>query len=261
MNTCSTHAAEAVELYFYGELTDAERARMAAHLKGCHACRQALEDLTLIRAALAAQPQAAAPAGGDWTRFMSRLQAATVEAHAAPRRLRRTSAPRAPVAAGLAAAALFALVTVAVLMAMRQPAAPPSQQTAAVSPVSSSPEPDAAAPAHAALVQMSEAHFERAKLVVLGLATKEPSHRAEDWDYERGLATTLLDDTRLYRQAAEESGLKTLAGVMRDLEVVLLQTAMSERPDAESLAQLQRLIGRRDLITKMNVVASAGLMP
>jgi Putative zinc-finger len=260
MNTCSTRPPEAVELYFYGELTEAERARMAAHLRGCRACRQALEDLTLIRAALAAQPHAAAPAGGDWTRFMSRLQAATVDAHAA-HSPRRTSARRAPVAAGLAAAALFALVTIAVLMAIRQPASPRSEPTAAVSPVSLSPAPDAAAPAHAALVQMSEAHFERAKLVVLGLATKEPSHRAEDWDYERRLATTLLDDTRLYRQAAEESGLKTLAGVMRDLEVVLLQTAMSERPDADSLAQLQRLIGRRDLITKMNVVASAGLMP
>ena len=260
MNTCTTDTPEAVELYFYGELTEAERARMAAHLRDCRACRQTLDDLTLIRAALAAQPHDAAPAGGDWTRFMSRLQAATVDAHA-PHGPRRSSARRAPVAAGLAAAALLALVTIAVLMVLRQPASLRSQQTAALPPVSSSPVPDPVAPADAALVQMSEAHFERAKLVVLGLATKDPLLRADDWDYERGLATALLDDTRLYRQAAEERGLKTLAGVMRDLEVVLLQTAMSERPDAESLAQLQRLIGRRDLITKMNVVASAGLMP
>jgi hypothetical protein len=261
MNTCSTHGPEAVELYFYGELPEAERARMAAHLRGCRGCRHALEDLTLIRAALASRTDVAAPPGGDWTGFMSHLQTATVDAHAARHSRRRAWAGRASLAAGLAAAALLALVTIAVLMAIRQPASTRSQQTSAVSPGSLSPAPDTGAPAEAALVQMSEAHFERAKLVVLGLATKDPSHRAEDWHYERSLAMTLLDDTRLYRQAADESGLKTLAGVMRDLEVVLLQTAMSERPDADSLAQLQRLIRRRDLITKMNVVASAGLMP
>jgi hypothetical protein len=55
--------------------------------------------------------------------------------------------------------------------------------------------------------------------------------------------------------------MKPLADVLRDLELVLLQTSMSETPDAESLAQLQRLIRRRDLITKMDVVASAGLVP
>ena len=41
---------------------------------------------------------------------------------------------------------------------------------------------------------------------------------------------------------------------MRDLELVLLQTSMSEQRDAASLEQLQRLIRRRDLITKMEVV-------
>jgi hypothetical protein len=53
----------------------------------------------------------------------------------------------------------------------------------------------------------------------------------------------------------------SLADVLRDLELVLLQTSMSETSDAESLAQLQRLIRRRDLITKMDVVATTGLVP
>jgi hypothetical protein len=65
----------------------------------------------------------------------------------------------------------------------------------------------------------------------------------------------------VYRQAAEERGMSNLADVMRDLELVLLQTSMSESPDAESLAQLQRLIRRRDLITKMDVVKTSGLLP
>ena len=259
MTICSTRPPGAVELYFYGELTGPEHAEMDAHLEACSACRQALEELTVIRAALAARIDVSEPPGGDWTGFMNRLRAATA---ASPSRQTPVS-PRtawSPVLSGLAVAALLALVTITVLLVLRDraalrtdraAAAPPSLPTASATPTASD----------AALVQMSEAHLERAKLVVLGLTTKDPFAAAEDWNYERGLATTLLDDTRLYRQAAEETGLQTLAGVMRDLELVLLQTAMSERPDPESLAQLQRLIRRRDLITKMNVVASTGLLP
>ena len=119
----------------------------------------------------------------------------------------------------------------------------------------------AASPAAAAdpgLAAVSDQHFERSKLVVLGLATKDA--RQADWDYERELAGTLLSDTRLYRAAAEERGMQSLAGVMRDLELVLLQTSMSEQRDAASLEQLQRLIRRRDLITKMEIVHAGGEM-
>ena len=108
------------------------------------------------------------------------------------------------------------------------------------------------------LAAVSDQHFERSKLVVLGLATKDA--RQADWDYERELAGTLLSDTRLYRAAAEERGMQSLAGVMRDLELVLLQTSMSEQRDAASLEQLQRLIRRRDLITKMEIVHAGGEM-
>jgi hypothetical protein len=91
--------------------------------------------------------------------------------------------------------------------------------------------------------------------VLLGLATRNPqASNAGDWSYERELASTLLDDTRLYRMAAEERGMTSLADVMRDLELVLLQTSMTEEANPETLAQLQRLIRRRDLLTKMNAV-------
>lgn len=109
----------------------------------------------------------------------------------------------------------------------------------------------------AAFAALSEQHFERSKLVVLGLANKDPQRAREaDWAYERGLATNLLSDTRLYRQAAEARGLRTLAGVMGDLEIVLLQTSLAEAPDAGTLEQIQRLIHKRDLVTKMDVTAA-----
>ena len=109
----------------------------------------------------------------------------------------------------------------------------------------------------AALVSLSGQHFERSKLVVYGLANKD-AHRssAQDWAYERQLASTLLSDTRLYRLAAEERGLKSVARVMGDLELVLLQTSMSSNPEPATLQQIQRLIHKRDLVTKMDIVVS-----
>jgi hypothetical protein len=100
------------------------------------------------------------------------------------------------------------------------------------------------------LLAVSGQHFERSKLVVLGLVTK--TGQQDDWTYERELASSLLGDTRLYRMAAEERGMQPLADVMSDLELVLLQASMAEQPTEASLHQLQRLIRRRDLLTKMN---------
>ena len=82
-----------------------------------------------------------------------------------------------------------------------------------------------------------------------------------DWAYERSLASSLLSDTRLYRMAAEERGLTSLASVMRDLELVLLETSMAQGSDPAELPQIQRLIRKRQLIQKMDVVNTVGLVP
>jgi anti-sigma factor RsiW len=256
--TCHVHATGTIDLFFYGELSPVERAAVTAHLRQCPECRAALEDLTIIRSALASRPDVATPPGGDWSRFMSRLERAVQPAdhradtappssHGAIGPARRSLVPY------LAMAALLALVTIGVLAVRgggsRAPQVPAGTQssprsTAGRAPVSADP----------ALASLSDQHFERSKLVVLGLATRDTTAPdASTWRYERELASSLLNDTRLYRLAAEERGMKTLAGVMRDLELVLLQTSMAEHEDSESLEQLQRLIRRRDLITKMNV--------
>jgi hypothetical protein len=46
---------------------------------------------------------------------------------------------------------------------------------------------------------------------------------------------------------------------MRDLELVLLQTSLTDEKDPSSIQQIQRLIRRRDLIEKMDVVTTTGL--
>ena len=154
-------------------------------------------------------------------------------------------------------AALLALVTVTVMMALR-----PSRARAVLETAATGVSAPAAAPASEAanFRTLSEEHFDRSKLVVLGLATKDPrAGDRVDWDYERTLATSLLNDTRMYRLAAEDRGLTALAGVMRDLELVLLQTSLTDETDPDSLPQLQRLIRKRDLLEKMDVVTTTGL--
>jgi len=281
MTGCSRVESGQIELYFYGELDAGGREAMARHVASCPECRLALEELTMIREALATRPVVSAPPGDDWSRFMARLNDA-VE----PLRLERGHAPVAPAgtqppaadsghkpafraAPYLAMAALLALVTMSAAYVVRSgwsgdrgrvattvaSVPPPAGSGAAAAPV----DPDGSPATESAFALLSEQHLERSKLVVLGLANKDARlARHQDWEYERELASRLLSDTRLYRMAAEERGLKTIADVMRDLELVLLQTSLAAQsgpPAREDLAQIQRLIDRRDLVAKIELAA------
>lgn len=264
--TCGVQASGSIELFFYDELPAAKRLSVEEHLRTCADCRSALDELGVIRSALASRPDIASPPGGDWSAFMTRLESAIrsdsqivvpFAPKTAVRHARRSIAPY------LAMAALLALVTMSVFFVAQRTRerapdgrtpVPPIEAVASGTPVRVGLDP--------ALAALSEQHFKRSKLVVLGLTTKDPSVAGpSDWAYERELASTLLSDTRLYRRAAEQRGMSEIAGVMRDLELVLLQTSMSDAPDSASLEQIQRLIRRRDLVTKMAVVNSAGLVP
>ncbi len=281
MTGCAYQAAAEIELYFYDELAPGARAGVESHLRSCAECRLALDELSAIRSALWTRPRVDTPPDGDWTPFMKRLAGACQEARLDPGSRMALAVvadnegselfPKAPHRAGLssasylAIAALLTLVTAGVVYVARS-APRPAPSPASNAAQNATPPPGAIVPAaersaDAAFAALSEQHFERSKLVVLGLANKDPQRdREADWAYERGLATNLLSDTRLYRQAAEARGMRTLAGVMGDLEIVLLQTSLAEAPDADALGQIQRLIQKRGLVTKMDVTraGSAG---
>lgn len=261
MTACTLLGAPDVELYFYDELGPADRARVAAHLRSCGSCRQSLDDLEAIRRALAGRPFVEAPAAGEWSGFMRRLDDAIASAGtrpgttppvvAAPARRRSAVSVRALVAF----AAMLALVTFGVVLASRVRPGPPVRLRVSVAP-HDTPADGPAVSSIRALREESVEHLERSKLVVLGLATRDPHARAEDWQYERTLAGSLLTDTRLYRQAALRGGAADVAGVMRDLETVLLEASMSDVRDRDALERVQRLIARRDLVLKMQVVSA-----
>jgi hypothetical protein len=201
-----------------------------------------------------------APPAGDWSGFMRRLDAAcSIDGHArltAPAHARGRS-----VRPLLTLAAMLALVTIGVLLAARFRGEPPATRTAVNAPTAGPVQASPMAPQERSLREVSAQHLERSKLVVLGLAALDPkAAKAADWQYERQLAGSLLSDTRLYRMAAQDRGMNDVARVMRDLETVLIEASMSDSTDRDALERVQRLIARRDLMMKMQVVAinSAG---
>jgi len=254
MTRCDVQATGAIELYFYDELDPVARASIERHLPTCRECAGALEDLRVIRDALASCPDVSAPESDDWSAFMSRLDGAI-----AVERPASTGAERhgRGYVAYLAMAAVLVLATIGVTVALRSrsgPQAPATITSAQAGPAEAAPA--SAENQNAEFEALSEEHFERSKLVVLGLATKDAGQeRASDWAYERELASSLLNDTRMYRLAAEDRGLTDIAGVMRDLEMVLLQTSMTNDADPSALRQIQRFIQKRDLLEKMDAVA------
>jgi len=276
MTVCDLFDSPDIELYFYNELDARERGRVDAHLRGCAACRQRLDDLRAIRRALASRPVVDAPPAGDWSGFMRRLDAAIAADTSAPRPAsvspgvatpRRGRAPfaTAPGAkrlrSALAFAAMLALVTIGVAIAARYRTTPaPVIESASQGPALTL-SPELKADPDRSLKVGTAEHLERSKLVVLGLATRDPQHTtAADWQYERQLAGNLLSDTRLYRLQAQDRGMTDVARVMRDLETVLIEASMADKPDRDTLERVQRLITKRDLVVKMQVVASsAGL--
>ena len=123
----------------------------------------------------------------------------------------------------------------AVLIAVRArpttvpgPTAGCCRQAPITAPLSAAP----AAPDQA-LREVSAEHLERSKLVVLGLATRDPHHTAAaDWQYERRLAGSRCCPTRVcIACAAQDRGVADVARVMRDLETVLLEASMSDSTD------------------------------
>jgi len=275
MSACHIQAEGLVELYFYDELPSTERAEVARHLPSCAECRAALDELHLISATLADRPVVSAPPGSDWSALMARIDRTVAVEPARPLLAAIPSSTlrpaRRPIAALVATAAVVTLVSAALVyqgLERRRPGTGPAPVVAsaggAAQPIEAAAAPAEASPAPAEAIAaarpdtgfaaVSEEHFERSKLVILGLTTRNArSVSPSDWAYERQLAGALLDDTRLYKQAAQARGLGTLAGVMSDLELVLLQTSLTAEPDAATLNRLQRLIRQRDLVAKMEV--------
>ena len=187
---CDRLESSAIERYFYDELDAAERARVEAHLAECTECRQTLIDLRHIRRALADRPRIDAPPAGDWSGFMRRLDqacrtdSAPVEAMSADRFRLNTasrawsgSSRRSWVRKAVVTAASLALIGSAGFIEERlRLASPAPRVTSGPAAASGQAAPEADRSAARAVAELSEQHFERSKLVVLGLVARDPDH-------------------------------------------------------------------------------------
>ena len=100
-------------------------------------------------------------------------------------------------------------------------------------------------------------HLERSQMVLAELSNA-PDHKGKlDITDEREMAAELVDDNRLYRQTARNTGNAAVANVLDDLERVLMEIAHSPTEvSSGQLDDLRQQIESRGLLFKVRVLGS-----
>ena len=100
-------------------------------------------------------------------------------------------------------------------------------------------------------------HLDRSQMVLAELSNASDGKGTVDISEERQLAEDLLEDNRLYRQTAHKTGDANVAGILDDLERVLLEIAHSPAEISnEQLGQLRQEIQDRGLLFKVQIIGS-----
>ena len=242
------HPAEE-ELIAYHDGDAVKATTIGAHVADCPECRTELARIDALLSALNTLP---APDPGEdfgarvWQQIAPKL----------PDKRRRwwdflsSLAPRASWLAPqrLAAAGGIAVLVLAAFLAGRFTKRP--SETAPVA--------DAANVRERVLVMAVGEHLGRSEMVLVELANAEPQsprQKRVNISGEQRRAEDLLQENRLYRQTALEQGDTALAGVLDELERVLLDVAHS--PDHLTPAQLEGMrqrIEARGILFKVRVV-------
>ncbi len=100
-------------------------------------------------------------------------------------------------------------------------------------------------------------HLDRSQMVLAELSNAPDGKGKIDISGEQQMAEDLLDDNRLYRQTAHSTGDTAVAGILDDLERMLLEIAHSpSQVSTEQFDQLRQEIRDRGLLFKVRVVGS-----
>jgi hypothetical protein len=237
------------ELIAYHDGEPAERAAIGAHVADCPECGAELKRIDALLAAVNALP---APDPGEgygarvWQQISPRLpakrahwwnffwSAGQTESWFRPQRW--------------AAVGGVAALVLAAFLAGRISKGPARPGGAA----------DAADVRERVLIVAVGEHLGRSEMVLVELANAEPQNAKQkrvDISGEERRAEDLLEENRLYRQTALEQGDTALAGVLDELERVLLDVAHS--PDKVTPAQLDNIhqrIEAQGILFKVRVV-------
>jgi len=227
-----THLTEDdMVLHYYGEAGDMKSA--GAHLAECEACRREFEELSAALQAMtgADVPERGASYGAEvWARIQPQLDA--LEMQPWPRRLAAFFTwPR------VAAAGALATLLVAAFVAGRHfaPPAPPA------APVRADAAPAPTAVRERILLIAVGEHLDRSQMVLAELSNMDATGPV-DISAEQDWARDLVASNRLYRQTAARDGNTAVAGVLDELERVLVDIANG--PATASPADLERLRDR-----------------
>jgi hypothetical protein len=221
-------------LHYYGEMTDAAEGRACAHLDECIECRENLQRLQRVMAALDSVPVPEPDAF-----FEQRTWARLEPSMTASPRVRTWALPWRAVAWGAAAA----LVVIAAFVAGQftsQPAGP-IQTTATADPVGD----------RVLLVDLSD-HLDRTETALVEFVSGTDGR---DIAAGRARVQDLVAANRLYRRTAVISGDQAVADVLDELERVLIEIA-GAAPEAstDDLDIMRRRIDTRGLLFKVRVM-------
>ena len=240
------------ELIAYHAGEPAKREAIAAHVADCPACRAELARIDAVLAALSSLPvpdpgadygqrvwQKIAPRLPErppvrWWQFDSSSLAAGWRAWLEPRRL-----------AALGAVAALAIVAFLAGRVTKHPE--PVAVTA-----------DASKIRERVLVMAVGEHLGRSEMMLIELGNAEPENSKQkevNISTERRRAEDLVQENRLYRQTALEQGDTALAGVLDELERVLLDVAHGPgEVTPAQLDEMQQRIAARGILFKVRVV-------
>lgn len=239
------------ELIAYHDGEAAGREAISAHVADCPECHAELERIDALLAALNSIP---VPEPGEdyparvWQQISPRLPEERAHWWNFLRRQPKSLAwlePRRWVAAG----AITVLVLAAFIAGRMTRRGGPGTPVAAV---------DSTQVRERVLIMAVGEHLGRSEMILVELANAEPlspTQKQVNISGEQRRAEDLLEENRLYRQTALEQGDTALAGVLDELERVLLDVAHS--PQQVTPAQLQNIRERmesRNILFKVRVV-------
>jgi anti-sigma factor RsiW len=228
------------ELIAYREGMAEQRSMISEHLAACKECRQELERIEAVLAALDTLP--VPYPGADYGRQVWKEIAPRL-AEKPGRWWQAWLGPRRLAAAG----AVLALVVGAFLAGRVTNRGNPGGSIASKEQVRE----------RVLVVAVGEhlGHSERMLVELSNAAPNDPKQREVNISAEQRRAEDLLQENRLYRQTALQEGDAGLASVLDELERVLLDVAHS--PDQVTPAQLeaiQKKIEARGILFKVRVV-------
>lgn len=237
---------EELILHYYGEEGDSPDA--ARRLEECSECRALYGSLqrTLNVVDAMAVPERDAEYGAQvWRRIEGRLSGSPSGLRQAEGLLHLWS-PRFPWRWAAAGAALAGLLVMAFLAGRFYPLGHRAAPTAAV---------DSQAREGILLVAVGD-YLERSQMVLIELANADPKS-ALDISAEQERAHGLVSETRLYRQTAAHTGDVAVAGVLDQLERVLLDiTHEPSRISPEALEKLRDRLKNEGILFKIRVLGS-----